>query len=161
MGSKSTVQPMDASSASGSSFLNAGAMVMLRNLPRALTRQMLLDVLDQQGFQGSYDFVYLPRDMRKLRCFGYAFINWVSVDHAIAVVQHFDCFCAWPVGARPCSATINSQTSLASVLERLQDSAVLRPETLEEFLPLVMSSGSLVPLTKLSLSDIMNSLGDA
>merc|ERR1712166_1375530 len=88
-------------------------MVMLRNLPRALTRQMLLDVLDQQGFQGSYDFVYLPRDMRKLRCFGYAFINWVSVDHAIAVVQHFDSFCAWPVGARPSSAIINSQTSLA------------------------------------------------
>merc|ERR1711957_731187 len=113
-------------------FADSGAMVMFRNLPRALTRQMLLDVLDQQGFQGSYDFVYLPRDMRKLRCFGYAFINWVSVDHAIAVVQHFDCFCAWPVGARPCSAIMNSQTSLASVLERLQDSAVLRPETLEE-----------------------------
>jgi len=121
---------------------------MLRNLPRALTNQMLVDVLDHQGFQGSYDFVYLPRDMRKLRCFGYAFIHWVSVDHAMSVVKHFDGFSAWPVGSRPCRATMNSETGLASVLERLQGSAVLRPETPDEFRPLILSNGSLVPLTK-------------
>jgi len=127
-------------------FGDRGTMIMFRNLPHALSRQMLVDILDQQGFQGAYDFVYLPRDMRKLKAFGYAFVNWISEGHAVAVLEHFEGFSAWPVGDRPCSTIMNSETNLASVLERLQGSAVLRPGVAAEFKPLIMQDGLLVPL---------------
>ena len=39
--------------------------VMLRNLPNDYTREMLLALLDTQGFANSYDFVYMPIDFKK------------------------------------------------------------------------------------------------
>ncbi|CAE7888089.1 ML3 [Symbiodinium necroappetens] len=36
--------------------------VMLRNIPNNYTRDMFLELLDQHGFAGRYDFAYLPCD---------------------------------------------------------------------------------------------------
>lgn len=44
--------------------------VMLRNVPNDYTRQMLLDMLDDEGFKALYDFVYLPIDARRRRASG-------------------------------------------------------------------------------------------
>merc|ERR1740123_2226645 len=40
--------------------------VMLRNLPNDYTRDMLLALLDKEGFQGKYNFVYLPMDFKRM-----------------------------------------------------------------------------------------------
>ena len=45
--------------------------VMLRNIPNNYTREMFLALLDDNGFAGRYDFVYLPCDFRRqanLKC---------------------------------------------------------------------------------------------
>ena len=34
--------------------------VMLRNMPNHYTRDMLLELVDSMGFEGCYDFAYLP-----------------------------------------------------------------------------------------------------
>ena len=39
--------------------------VMLRNVPNNYTREMFLALLDDNGFAGRYDFVYLPCDFRR------------------------------------------------------------------------------------------------
>ena len=39
-----------------------GRQVMLRNVPNDYTREMLLELLDSQGFAGRYNFAYLPCD---------------------------------------------------------------------------------------------------
>ena len=36
--------------------------VMLRNLPNNYSREMFLEMLDNQGLKGLYDFAYLPCD---------------------------------------------------------------------------------------------------
>ena len=39
--------------------------VMLRNVPNNYTREMFLTLLDDHGFAGRYDFVYLPCDFKR------------------------------------------------------------------------------------------------
>jgi len=56
--------------------------VMLRNIPCRYTQGSLLQEIDQLGFEGSYDFFYLPMDMRNKNSVGYAFINFTEPAHA-------------------------------------------------------------------------------
>jgi len=59
---------------------------MLRNIPNKYSQDQLLQEIDQQGFAGSYDFFYLPIDIRNTANVGYAFINFLEA-------KDFDRFC--------------------------------------------------------------------
>merc|ERR1712113_1012642 len=55
--------------------------VMLRNLPNHYTADLVLAMLDAEGFAGLFDFLYLPIDLKSHACLGYAFINLVHPSH--------------------------------------------------------------------------------
>eukprot|EP00451_Oxyrrhis_marina_P007664 CAMPEP_0204278296 /NCGR_PEP_ID=MMETSP0468-20130131/29782_1 /ASSEMBLY_ACC=CAM_ASM_000383 /TAXON_ID=2969 /ORGANISM="Oxyrrhis marina" /LENGTH=222 /DNA_ID=CAMNT_0051255181 /DNA_START=25 /DNA_END=693 /DNA_ORIENTATION=+ len=54
--------------------------VVIRNIPNLYTRDTIMGEIDELGFQGKYDFFYLPMGSR---CnVGYAFINMLSNEWA-------------------------------------------------------------------------------
>jgi hypothetical protein len=58
--------------------------LMLRGLPNKMTSTELMDILDALGFEGAYDYFYLPCDLRSLCNKGYAFINLMSEETVVA-----------------------------------------------------------------------------
>lgn len=55
--------------------------LMIRGIPCSYSQERLLEVLDRMGFQGRYDFFYLPRKSHQSNL-GYAFVNFVDVKWA-------------------------------------------------------------------------------
>merc|ERR1719454_2190491 len=66
--------------------------VMLRNMPNNYTRDMLLDLIDSLGFACCYDFAYLPVDFKSQAGLGYAFVNFISSDHAQRCFERLEGF---------------------------------------------------------------------
>lgn len=56
--------------------------LMLRNLPHSLTQAELLEEVDKNGYDGLYDFCYLPHKFAKHKNLGFAFLNFISTEDA-------------------------------------------------------------------------------
>lgn len=116
--------------------------VMLRNLPNSYTRQLLLNLLDSQGFAGKYDFVYLPIDFKTRLSLAYAFINLVNVEEAKRFWKHFHGFSNWAVPSHKVARVNWSEfQGLASHIERYRSSPVMHDGVPDEYKPVLLSGG--------------------
>ncbi|KAF4667897.1 hypothetical protein FOL47_003347 [Perkinsus chesapeaki] len=52
--------------------------VMLRNVPNDLGSLDLIAIINQEGFKGAYDFLFMPHERTPATQQGYAFINFLS-----------------------------------------------------------------------------------
>jgi len=63
--------------------------LMIRNLPHNLTQMDVIAELDESGFEGTYDFFYMPSNFGSGRGKGYAFVNFTQQEVARRFVNEW------------------------------------------------------------------------
>lgn len=124
--------------------------VMLRNLPAGFTRDMLIEVLDTDGFAGRYTFVYLPIDFVKQVSLGYALVDLATPPdarelfarlHGCECLPGLDRTLVEPSSA-PCSASWSDpHQGFSQLVERYQSSPVMHHSVPDEWKPVVFMGG--------------------
>jgi len=121
--------------------------VMMRNVPKSYTRATLLELLNMEGFFGSYDFIYFPVHFNSMKSFGYVFINLVSRCEAERFMEYFQNFTKWTVPSpKVCQMTWGDcHQGLAAHVHRYRSSPVMHEELPDEGKPAVFSDGVRAP----------------
>jgi len=64
--------------------------VMVRQIPRQFSQLMFLKEVNARGFDGLFDFLYLPFDLKKGINVGYGFLSFIKAKHAQDFRREFD-----------------------------------------------------------------------
>jgi hypothetical protein len=119
--------------------------VTIRNLS-GCTREMLLNFLDQHGFRGTYDLVYLPLYFRNRKCFPYAFVNFSSERIALrfqACVQGMSDVSMF--GDKLAEVSWSECQGLQANIENYRNSGINHPSVEDEFKPMLFEDGETIP----------------
>lgn len=121
--------------------------VMLRNLPGNYTRTMLLDLVNEAGFFGRCNFLYLPMDFRKHAALGYAFVNLISTEDAQQLLKFFDGFSKWALpSGKVCKASWSSpHQGLEVLVARYRNSPLMHRTVPDEYRPILFARGVRIP----------------
>lgn len=117
--------------------------VMLRNVPYNVTRDSVIKMMDDAGFKGLYDFIYMPIDFRSKSGFGYAFINLVSNAAAEKFFAHFNGFADWEIKSQKVAEVTwtESNQGLDVHVDRYRNSPVMHEVVPDEFKPAKFNAG--------------------
>jgi hypothetical protein len=115
-----------------------------------MTREMLLDLINTEGFAGCYDFVYLPLDFKTMAALGYSFVNFVDANDAERFLTHFSGFSRWGDGSdKVCEMTWSTALQGKNAnIERYRNSPVMHESMPEELKPLLFKDGERVAFPK-------------
>jgi len=124
--------------------------VMLRNLPEQYTRDLIVKLLNAEGFDRLYDFVYMPMNLRTMASFGYVFVNLTSAVVADQCRSVFQGLKRWEVESdRVCDVLWSAeQQGLSANIERYRNSPVMHEMVPEECKPILFADGARVPFPK-------------
>mmetsp|Transcript_64769 Transcript_64769/g.163038 ORF Transcript_64769/g.163038 Transcript_64769/m.163038 type:complete len:427 (+) Transcript_64769:69-1349(+) len=121
--------------------------VMMRNIPNDYTGTMLLDLLNERGFEGLYNLVYLPMDYHRKAGFGYAFIDFLSTEEAQRFRETFEGFSDWGlVSHKICNVSwSDALQGVQAHIDRYRNSPVMHDAVPDEFKPMLFENGQRVP----------------
>jgi len=117
--------------------------LMLRNIPNDYSRDMLLELMDSQGFAGRYNFLYLPVDFKRMAGLGYAFVNCVSQVDAEEMMAKFHGFRRWRFNsAKVCEVVWGEPLQgLEAHIDRYRNSPVMHGSVPDGCKPVIFESG--------------------
>jgi len=118
--------------------------LILRNIPNSYTRPLLLELLNSHGFDGLYNFVYLPMDFNTGVGLGYAFVNFVDHASAQSFFEKLRGFRNWPTFSGKVLEVDWSagHQGLSSHIERYRNSPVMHESVADEFRPMLFKDGT-------------------
>jgi len=133
--------------ADGNSADEVTVSVMMRNIPNSYDRGRLLSLLDNKGFSGCYDLVYLPLDFATHSSLGYAFINFVTEGDAKRFRESFHGFNSWGMFSDKACDTQGNAThqGIRANIDRYRNSPAMHETVPDEFRPAIFSNGVRVP----------------
>lgn len=123
--------------------------LLIRSLPRSMSRATLEQWFDAEGFAGQYDFMYLPTNLKVRECYGYGFINLVSVTEARRFARHFHGH-SWPESHQEPMGVHASKAlhGLDALVGRYRNSPLMHHTVPEEWRPAIYRDGMKVPFPR-------------
>jgi hypothetical protein len=124
--------------------------LMLRNIPNSYSRDMLVELLDTEGFSGHYDLVNVPVDFSRLAGLGYSFVNFTSNEAAEKARQTFQGFAGWKNASRKvCEVSWSGPLQgLSAHIEHYRDSPVMHESVPECYKPALFQGGLRQPFPR-------------
>ena len=121
--------------------------MMLRNMPNNYTRSMVVAMLDKEGFNGDYNFLYLPIDFQTHACLGYAFVNLCSHESSARFLKTFNGYSSWVIPSRKLCGVGWSQPlqGLIANIERYRNSPIMHESVPDGDRPLTFFEGKPTP----------------
>merc|ERR1711879_245836 len=107
-------------------------------------------MLEVEGFEGSYDVVYVPVDFTSHMPLGYAFVNFLSENHADRCWTAFNGFSDWFVPCEHLCEVVWSDPHQGTdaLIERYRNSPVMHDSMPEEWKPAFFVGGVQVAFPK-------------
>merc|ERR1712187_965551 len=123
---------------------------MMRNIPKTYTRAKLLELLDQHGFNGAYDLVYMPVDFQTELNQGYAFINFTASGDFEKFQEHFTGFSEWSVPSDGVCEISWSEAAqgIDENIQRYRDCSVMHESVAGRCKPVLFERGLRIPFPK-------------
>jgi len=117
--------------------------LMLRNIPNGYSRDMLRELLDEEGFEGCFDLLYVPWDFLRLAGLGYAFVNFTCHEHAEYAKQQLQGFSDWKFASeKVCEIAWGSPLQgLNAHVEHYRNSPVMHKSVPECYKPILLKRG--------------------
>jgi len=117
--------------------------VMLRRIPGHFTRSILIELLEDEGFEGSFDLVYVPMDFGCQCCLGYAIVNFLAASDADRCWRAFAGYSDWEdENENECEVMwSNPYQGAAALIDRYRNSPVMHDSVPEEWKPAYFVEG--------------------
>lgn len=107
---------------------------------------MFLQLVDQNGFEGKYNFAYLPMDFKTSASLGYGFVDLVNTEEAEHFLEVFDSFTEWEGSSSKVGSASWSEPhqGLEANIERFRNGAIMHESVPEGFKPLLFRDGKAI-----------------
>lgn len=122
--------------------------LMIQHLPKSYSRDMVCDLLDQQGLAKRYDFVYLPVKFATGVSFGYAFVNFIDTKAAEDCHIFLNGFNRWIAPSEGEVCGVSSQTThqgQTACVELYRNSPVMHESVPDAAKPAIYRDGIRIP----------------
>jgi hypothetical protein len=113
--------------------------VLMRNIPAEYTSDMVVELLNANGFQAKYDLLYVPLDFKTEVALGYALVNLVNEEDAESFKDFFNGFSKWKY-EKVCEVTWSDVQGVhkhARAFEKISHAGTVR----DKFKPLFFKNG--------------------